>query len=105
MCQLQHNAHLPRQHMDASPRCGKDHSRAAAALRCSHAPHFPQCAAQTGAGNIDAKMGPGPAVGSAGGFRDPATAAMTGKPVVGPGFGPGAVNATPGEISAWSAEV
>jgi len=76
-----------------APRCG---------ARTLHPDH---CAANTGAGDIDAKMGPGPAVGSAGGFRDPATAAMTGKPVVGPGFGPGAVNATPGESSAWSAEV
>ena len=41
-------------------------------------------------------MGPGPAVGSAGGFVDAGQAALTGQPVVGPGFGPGAVNATPG---------
>ena len=54
-------------------------------------------AAYAGA-DIDPKMGPGPAVGSAGGFVDAGQAALTGQPVVGPGFGPGAVNATPGAL-------
>ncbi len=47
-------------------------------------------------GAIDPAMGPGPAVGKQGGFVSAGQAAMTGQPVVGPGFGPGGVNATPG---------
>ena len=55
------------------------------------------------AGQANFAAGPGPVPGSAGGFRDAAQAAMTAKPVVGPGFGPGAVNATPGESAAQRA--
>ena len=53
-----------------------------------------QCVFRAGQTNFAA--GPGPVPGTAGGFRDPGMAAMTGMPVVGPGHGPGAVKATPG---------
>ena len=59
---------------------------------CARSDHSPHPADQ----RIDPKMGPGPAVGEHGGFMDAGTAAFTGHPVVGPGFGPGGVNATPG---------